>query len=311
MPVGRPSTLPQSSPVFQPIALAAPAKLNLYLHVTGKRTDGYHLLDALVAFADIGDRITIAPADAFRFTVDGPFAEGLDGGTEDNLVVRALRGLAEAAGRRPDLSVNLTKNLPVASGIGGGSSDAAACLRGVARLWGLDPADPVVTGIATGLGSDVPICVAGRTAFMGGIGTEIDPAPALPRTGLVLVNPRIPLPTPKVYRARTGSFSPAMRFAEAPDDARELARLLADRTNDLAEAAIRIVPEIDLILAALRDLPECLLPRMSGSGATCFGLFDGPAEAARAASVLAERHPEWWIASGRLVDGVDSLDAAA
>ncbi|MDB5397746.1 MAG: ispE [Rhodospirillales bacterium] len=292
-----------------PLILAAPAKLNLYLHVTGKRADGYHLLDSLAAFIDVHDTLTLTPSSAIAFTTDGLFANGF--GDEDpstNLVVRAARGLAEATGRAADVALHLTKNLPVASGIGGGSADAAACLCGLARLWGLDPGDPAVLGVAAGLGADVPVCVHGRAAYMGGIGTEIAAAPELPPAGLVLVNPGIGLSTPSVYRARRGDFSPAGRFDAPPADAAGLAALLAERGNDLTDAAVSLVPEIAAVLNAIGADERCLLARMSGSGATCFGIFTDVDEAAAAAALLKRDHPGWWVAPGRLLSDAHTLD---
>jgi 4-diphosphocytidyl-2-C-methyl-D-erythritol kinase len=292
------------------LTLAAPAKVNLYLHITGKRPDGYHLLDSLAAFVDIHDTLTVTPSSSLAFTADGPFAPAF--GDEDpstNLVVRAARGLAQATGHSADVTLHLTKSLPVASGIGGGSADAAACLRGLARLWGIDPADPAVLDVAAGLGADIPVCVHGRAAYMGGIGTEMAPAPALPPAGLVLVNPGIGLSTPSVYRARTGDFSRSGRFDTAPVDVAGLAATLAERGNDLTDAAISIVPEIGIVLKAIAADRNCLLARMSGSGATCFGLFADISAATAAAAALKHDHPGWWVAPGQLLADTNSLDA--
>jgi 4-diphosphocytidyl-2-C-methyl-D-erythritol kinase len=289
--------------------LAAPAKLNLYLHVTGKRADGYHLLDSLVAFTDVYDTLTLAPAPALAFTADGPFANGF--GDEDpatNLVVRAALALAEETGNTVEVAFRLTKNLPVASGIGGGSADAAACLRGLARLWGIEPVAPVVLDVAAKLGSDVPVCVVGQSTFFGGIGTELAPAPKLPEAGLLLVNPGIGLSTPSVYRARQGGFTPAMRFGTAPANADALVSLLADRRNDLTDAAVSLVPEIDAVIRAIGDLAGCKLARMSGSGASCFGIFENTAAARRAGETLKQAHHGWWVAPGRLLADANSLD---
>jgi 4-diphosphocytidyl-2-C-methyl-D-erythritol kinase len=290
------------------LRLAAPAKLNLYLHVTGRRADGYHLLDGLVAFADIADELTITPATALSFAVDGPFADGLGDGPS-NLVVRAARSMAELFGRRADFAFALTKNLPVASGIGGGSADAAACIRGIAELWGMDPNQHEILRMAERLGSDLPVCVRGTATFIGGTGADLDQAPELPPAGLVLVNPRIPLPTPSVYRARTGPFTPPMRFSVTPADAASLAALLETRRNDLTGAAIGLVPSIGTVLAVLTALPGCLLARMSGSGATCFALFADRETAAGAAMAIREQHQDWWVAAGRLVTDSATLDA--
>ena len=200
------------------IAEPAPAKVNLYLHVLGRRADGYHLLDSLVVFADEGDRIEVAPADDLRLTVSGPFAADVPAGA-DNLVLRAARALAAAAHRPPAAAIRLEKRLPVASGVGGGSADAAAVLRALVRLWDIAITDDALAGLALSLGADVPMCLHGWPMFVGGIGEEIEPAPPLPGCGLVLVNPRVLLPTPQVFKARTGDFSALARFQEPPADA--------------------------------------------------------------------------------------------
>ena len=295
---------------FSAVTLAAPAKLNLYLHVTGKRADGYHLLDSLVAFTDIYDTLTLTPAPSLAFTADGPFAGGF--GDEDpttNLVVRAARGLGAVVGRDVQIAFHLTKNLPVASGIGGGSADAAAALRGLARLWDIDPLSPVVLGVAAKLGADVPACVAGRACFMGGIGTELSPAPVLPEVGLLLVNPGVGLSTPSVYKARQGGFTPAMRFDASPADADALVGLLGERRNDLTDPAVSLLPVIGSVLDAIGGLAECKLSRMSGSGATCFGIFADVAAAERAGKALRASYPGWWVAAGRLLADTYSPDA--
>ena len=295
---------------FTTVTLAAPAKLNLYLHVTGKRAaDGYHLLDSLVAFTDIYDTLTLSTASELRFTADGPFTAGF--GDEDpatNLVVRAARGLGEALGRDVPVAFHLTKNLPVASGIGGGSADAAAALRGLARLWGIDPLSPAVLAVAAGLGADIPACVAGRACYMGGIGTELAPAPDLPQAGLLLVNPGLGLSTPSVYKARQGAFTPAARFDAPPADADALVALLAERGNDLTSPAVSLLPVIGDVLGAVAGLGGCKLARMSGSGATCFGVFADVAAARRAGEVLKQSQPGWWVAAGRLLADANTLD---
>jgi 4-diphosphocytidyl-2-C-methyl-D-erythritol kinase len=276
------------------IRVAAPAKLNLYLHVVGRREDGYHLLDSLVAFAADGDAVTVRPAPSLTLTIEGPFADGLSDGA-DNLVHRAASGLAAALGRAPGVAVTLTKNLPVASGIGGGSADAAACLRALCALWDVAANDARVEQVAAGLGADVPVCLRGEAAYLVGIGHDTEPAPALPAAGLLLVNPRVPLPTPPVFRARTAPFSAAARLERAPRDAADLGALLAARRNDLAAPAMSIVPVISDILTALGATEGVRLARMSGSGATCFALYDDLAAATHAAALLARSHPGWWF----------------
>jgi 4-diphosphocytidyl-2-C-methyl-D-erythritol kinase len=218
-----------------------------------------------------------------------------------NLAWRAAEALAEALGRPLDTAIALTKSLPVAAGVGGGSADAAAVLRALARLWGLDAADPRLARIAGRLGADLPVCLAGRPSFVGGIGEQLDPAPTVAGTPLVLVNPNEPLATPAVFKARTGGFSEPTRFADPPAGPADLARLLAGRRNDLTEPARRLCPAVDAVLAALAESRGCLLARMSGSGATCFGLYETPSNAAAAASALAEARPGWWVAAGELL----------
>jgi 4-diphosphocytidyl-2-C-methyl-D-erythritol kinase len=291
------------------LRLAAPAKLNLYLHVIGRRPDGYHLLDSLVAFADIQDTLTISSAPRLTFSADGPFAGGL-GNSDSNLVVRAARLLADATGNDASIALHLTKRLPVASGIGGGSADAAACLRGLAELWGIDPNGAEVRRVAASLGADIPACVDGRVGFMGGIGTDMADAPGLPPAWVVLVNPGISLPTPDVYRARSGVFSQPMRFGEAPSDTADLALLLSFRRNDLTKAAIELAPAIRGVLDAIGLTANCLLARMSGSGATCFGLFAAETDARDAGTALAHANSGWWVAVGALVNDTRSLASA-
>ncbi|MCX7354084.1 MAG: 4-(cytidine 5'-diphospho)-2-C-methyl-D-erythritol kinase [Alphaproteobacteria bacterium] len=287
---------------------AAPAKLNLYLHVTGKREDGYHLLDSLAVFAGSHDTVAVAPAGELTLVVDGPFAPALHAAMEgDNIMLRAARALAEAAQVPPHAAITLTKNLPVAAGIGGGSADAAATLGLLARLWGTSLGEDAMDALALSLGADVPVCRFGRAAFMGGIGEKLDAAPALPPAALVLVNPNTPLATKDVFRARDQPFSQAGRFAAAPADAVALAALLRERKNDLEAPAIRLMPVVGDALAALARQKGCLLSRMSGSGATCFGLFADDGEAAEAAVEIKRAQPGWWTDASRLVTDTRTL----
>jgi 4-diphosphocytidyl-2-C-methyl-D-erythritol kinase len=297
--------------VAEPAALArfAPAKVNLTLRVIGRRTDGYHLLDSLVVFAGVGDRLTVRPAPALSLTVTGPFGAGLSG-EDDNLVLRAARRLAAAAGIEPHGALTLEKNLPVASGIGGGSADAAAALRLLAGFWGVAPRlDGTALGLlALGLGADVPVCLAGLPARMGGIGERLLPVPALPSLGMVLVNPGVGCPTAAIFRVRAEAgmgFSPEDAVPEGDwRTARSLAAALATSGNDLEAPALTVAPAIGAVLAAIRAQPGCLLARMSGSGATCFGLFPDAPSAARAASLL--MGDGWWSWGGGLYDPAPS-----
>ncbi|MFT4150731.1 MAG: 4-(cytidine 5'-diphospho)-2-C-methyl-D-erythritol kinase [Paracoccaceae bacterium] len=274
-----------------PIEELARAKVNLALHVTGRRADGYHALDSLVVFAGIGDRLTAAPARDLTLRIDGPQAAGLS--AADNLVMRAA--LLLSAGRGADL--HLEKVLPVASGIGGGSADAAAALRLLSRLWGvpLPPAQKVLA-----LGADVPVCLQGRAVRMQGVGEVLTPLPPLPAAWLVLVNPGKALPTPAVFAALDRRENPALPPIPPLPDARALATWLATCRNDLEAPAESLCPDIGRVRAALADQPGCLIARMSGSGATCFGLFADYDAAANAVAALGRDHPGWWTAEAPL-----------
>jgi 4-diphosphocytidyl-2-C-methyl-D-erythritol kinase len=276
----------------------APAKVNLSLLVTGRRPDGYHLLDSLVAFGPAADIVHGAVAPGLSLRLEGPFAAGLRA-EPDNLVLRAARALANWAGRPAGAALVLEKHLPVASGIGGGSADAAAALRLLCRLWEVDPGERALADIALGLGADVPVCLASRPARMTGIGEVLSPLPTLPMCGVLLANPGIAVATADVFRARVGPFSPAMTGILAWPDAAALAATLAGSGNDLEAPAMAVSPAIGPVLAALRALPGCLLARMSGSGATCFALFATPAEAGQGAILLP---PEWWRSAGALYE---------
>jgi len=266
--------------------------------VTGKRDDGYHLLDSLAVFAGAADRISFMPSDTFAFSVTGPFAAAL-AAEPDNLVSRAARMLAEISGGPLTGSLTVDKHLPVASGIGGGSADAAAALRLLCRVWRLRLADQEVAGIASRLGADVPVCVRNRPMRMGGVGEELTPAPWLPPCGLVLVNPGVPLATASVFRARApGNDSPRAVLPDRWDTAEDMAASLRLLTNDLEAPAISLVPAIRDVLHAIEGTRNCLLARMSGSGATCFGLYANIRDAEAATRELAR--PGWWSWGGPL-----------
>lgn len=270
------------------------AKVNLYLHVVGRRPDGYHLLDSLAVFPAVGDLIMASDADDLSLAIDGPFAATLTG-EADNLVLRAARALADARDVPGGAALRLIKRLPVASGIGGGSADAAAALRLLARLWRVEPAD---VALATPLGADVPVCLDPRATRMGGIGEQLAAAPGLPNCGMVLINPGVAVSTPAIFRARAPGFSPLAELPAAWTGFSDLVAGLATLGNDLEAAARQLCPVIDDVLAALRQHPDCALARMSGSGATCYGLFATPAAAASAAAGLARSG--WWCWGGAM-----------
>ena len=289
------------------VRVAAPAKVNLYLHVVGRRDDGYHLLDSLVAFAGIGDTIEVRRKQGFSLRIEGPFASSVPTG-DDNLVLRAARALADATDVDLGAAIRLVKRLPPASGIGGGSADAAATLRALMRLWDTRIEERTLSALALRLGADVPVCLAGRAAFVGGIGDELAPPPPLPATSIVLANPGVPVPTPDVFRRRAGPYSQVARFSETPRDATELARLLKARGNDLERPARAICPAIGDVLEALARQPGALIARMTGSGATCFALFGLPGAATEAAFALGRAHPGWWVKAGSLESDATRLE---
>ena len=272
--------------------IEAPAKINLYLHVLGRRDDGYHLLDSLIAFAAVHDVVTVRHAEVLSLSIDGPFAGGLPDG-DNNLVLRAARSLA------PDETtgavITLTKNLPVAAGIGGGSADAAAALLALAALWRIDDTAAELARIGIGLGADVPACLNGSPLYVGGIGEEIEPAPELPPMGVLLVNPMVPLSTEAVFSKFGDGFTRAARLGGPWTDAPDFAAELASRRNDLTGPAGAVEPAIASVLSALDEHDTCLLARLSGSGPTCFGLFGNEAEAIRAGEKIAASHTGWWV----------------
>jgi 4-diphosphocytidyl-2-C-methyl-D-erythritol kinase len=291
------SRAPDPTPNTAALTETAPAKINLYLHVVGRRPDGYHLLDSLVVFATTGDRLTFTPAPDLSLSIIGPFAAGLDP-SPDNLVLRAAHALATEAKIAPSGRIVLEKYLPVASGIGGGSADAAATLRLLCRQWRVTLTSDQLHRIALSLGADVPVCLLGRPARMSGIGEHLRPAPQIPEVGIVLVNPGIGVATPAVFRARIGDFSTPAALPEIWPNAAALAATLKSTHNDLEAPAQHLAPVICDVLRAIAADPDCLLARMSGSGATCFGLF--PSAAAAEAAVPGLRRSGWWVSGGAI-----------
>ncbi len=275
------------------------AKVNLTLHITGRRADGYHELESLVAFAGVGDTLEFTPAADLTLSITGPFAPAIaatGSADEDNLVLRAARSLRGRLGIADGAHIRLDKHLPVAAGIGGGSADAAATLLGLVEFWGAGDA-ALLSEVGLGLGADVPVCLAGGPSYVSGIGERIAPVPDLPPVWLVLANPGRALATGAVFAAREGNFSPPQPWTEPIAEATDLAARLAMYRNDLEPAARCLTPEIDDVLAVLQATDGCLLARMSGSGATCFGLYADPASARAAAAMIGEQRSTWWVAA--------------
>jgi 4-diphosphocytidyl-2-C-methyl-D-erythritol kinase len=275
----------------------ARAKVNLWLKVVGRRPDGYHLLDSLVAFADLADSLEASPSDRLSLAVDGPGEAALSKET-DNLVLKAAHLLADRAGTAPRAALRLTKRIPVAAGLGGGSADAAATLQALVALWRVALPVEELFDLAGRLGADVPMCLAGRAALVSGIGERLAPAPPLPACGLLLVNPAVALPTADVFAARRGDFSRAEPLVRPWFDLASLVEALAARGNDLTVAATALCPPIADVLAFLRKSAAVRYAAMSGSGATCFALYDTPGAAER---IAANVPAVWWRHAGTLV----------
>ena len=279
----------------------APAKVNLALHVTGRRSDGYHLLDSVVVFLAMGDRLHARPAEHVTLAVTGPQGSGVP--VDGNLVLEAAAALAVAAGKPcPGATLTLDKHIPAAAGLGGGSSDAAAALRALNRLWGVGLDTAGLMRLGETIGADVPVCVSPAAARMTGIGERVLPLPALPQVHVMLVNPGCSLATAAVFAGLTEPDNPGL--PDLPGQWRGVSHLvdyLAACRNDLAAPAIAAAPAIQEVLTALAAEPRCLLARMSGSGATCFGLFATAEDAANASATVARSHPGWWVAAARML----------
>jgi 4-diphosphocytidyl-2-C-methyl-D-erythritol kinase len=269
------------------VRVFAPAKINLFLHVGDKRADGFHPLESLAIFVDVGDTLTLERSDDLSLSIEGPFGKGL-AGDSDNLVLKAARALNATA------RVTLTKNLPVASGIGGGSADAAATLRGLNELYGLNRTD--LESIAATLGSDVPVCVASEAAWMEGRGEILSPA-TVPPLSMVLVNPGVGVSTAEVFRTLKDRSGLGMRL-EATGN---FLSFLRETSNDLEVPARALQPVIGDVLDALVASKNVELARMSGSGATCFGIFKDDASAEDAAKHLSGAYPTWWVRATKVL----------
>lgn len=270
----------------------APAKLNLTLHVTGRRSDGYHVLDSLVVFADVGDQITAESDSNLWLDVSGPMAQGVPSDAR-NLMLKAaaLMPLGQGA------ALSLTKNLPAASGIGGGSSDAAATLRALSQLWNV----PLPTSeMLLKLGADLPVCMTPLPQRMSGIGEKLSLVPNVPELSILLVNPKIEVPTPAVFKAMTNRDNPGMtRALPAWSSQSEFVNWLSDQRNDMQTAACALASEISTCLTALEAVEGCQLARMSGSGATCIGVFVTANAANSAEQALKSIYPNWWVTAAK------------
>jgi len=276
--------------------LQAPAKITLYMHVIDQRSDGFHTIDGLIAFAGIADTLTFKPLKDFRLRVGGPFASQL-GTTDCNLVTRAVRLFANKAGVKPRGEIFLKKNLPVAAGLGGGSSDAATALRGVGQLWDISPETVLSVEDLVSLGADLPICFYGKSATVGGIGEIIESNSSLPSSWLLLANPGVTIATKDVFERLTPPYNRNQHAYKIDERSNiiDLANALRQTSNDLTAAACFIAPAIRVVLQSLDEMEDCLLARMCGSGATCFGLFQSENAARASEQMLKSKYPTWWV----------------
>ncbi len=282
---GRQARAPRNVEVF------APAKINLTLHVVGQRSDGYHLLDSLVAFATVGDQLRARLGDGFSLEMQGPEAATVPKDVS-NLILQA----ANLFDQLPGASFHLVKNLPVSSGIGGGSADAAATYRALSVVAGEAGVQIPASETLLKLGADVPMCLTSAAARVGGIGERITPMESLPALPALLVNPRLEISTPTVFKAMTARQNmPMPQNLPTFRDAGDLATWLRGQRNDLEPAASQLVPTIGIVKIAISTQPDCLLSRMSGSGATCFGLFPTISAAQNAAAAISRSYPDWWV----------------
>lgn len=277
------------------ITASAAAKVNLTLHITGRRDDGFHILESLISFTEITDKLTFRPAKDIQLNVSGPEAAGIQT-NERNLVVRAARLIQAHTETTQGAHISLEKNIPVAAGLGGGSADAAATMTGCMELWNKTDSPNISDDVlAAQLGADVPVCRFGKPAKVGGIGETISPAWGWPPTWLVLVNPRVPLSTADVFNAYNGRFRTSKAETFSHGTFSDFTAFLSSQGNDLTDAACAAAPIVDEVLRELADLPHCALARMSGSGPTCFGMFETQDAADRAAAKLLQKRQTWWI----------------
>lgn len=283
-------------------SIAAPAKLNLCLHITGRRADGYHLLESLVVCTELADTIDIAPASTLTLSIQGEFAEFLQDFTDHNLVIKAASLLRLQSGCNAGAAITLTKRIPVGAGLGGGSSDAASCLLALNQFWNLRCDPGMLHRIAVQLGSDVPACMARSAVWMRGIGELVTPVVLAFPMWVVLVNPGSPLPTKDVYHGFKSAFTTPRNMPTSFSTIQDLLALLGTTKNALEPSAIQQVPAIQHVLASIQETPRCLFARMTGSGATCFGLYANQSDAATARRMLQQRYPEWWCVDTGIKD---------
>ena len=278
-----------NSPIIKKFA---PAKVNLFLHVTGKRDDGYHTLESLIGFADFGDRITIQPSDQFSFTIadsDFPLRD------KDNSIIKAVNLLSDKLGKPADLSITLEKNIPIGAGLGGGSSDAATTIHGLLKFWQETLPQDEIDEILLKIGADTSACYSLEPAYIKGIGEIIKPIHSLPQLPAILVYPNKFCSTADVFQSHEGVFSQEAEYPNDFADKKTLYEFLENQKNDLTDAAIQKIPDIQNILEVIKQQKGCSISRLTGSGSTCFGLFDTIEQSTKAAEQIQKEKPHWWV----------------
>ncbi|MAZ02922.1 MAG: 4-(cytidine 5'-diphospho)-2-C-methyl-D-erythritol kinase [Sneathiella sp.] len=272
----------------------ARAKINLYLHVTGRRSDGYHLLDSLVVFADYGDKLTVESDSSLSLEISGPFSAGIPA-TDDNLILKAARLLQENTAEKKGAKIRVVKNLPIAAGIGGGSADAALALQLLDKLWETGLFDRQLADLGLSLGADVPVCLYGKPTIMTGVGEQLSSGLIIPKIHIILVNCNISVSTADVFRHLEISNAPKSGLNVKEGNEADLISALQRTGNDLQAPAFQIAPQIESVIDEIAGETGCQLARMSGSGATVFGLFETAKAARNAAESIQSRHPDWWV----------------
>ena len=284
----------------------APAKVNLFLHITGRDERGYHELDSLIAFVDVGDEIAIRRGDGFTFEITGPFAHAFNDSDKStspnstNLIIRAVWALSQLVNKTPHFEITLKKNLPLGAGLGGGSSDAAAVIWELLRYWGIPAHALDLQPLLLSLGADVPVCFECSTSHLQSIGDQFDRYENMPELHVVLIHPGKPCNTGEVFSHFDGNFSTPITMPERMHDTDEAITFLSGTHNALNYAARSLVPDIENVINALKSEDGCLLSRMSGSGSSCFGIFENIESAQEAERNIMIANPDWWVKSGHL-----------
>lgn len=300
--------MPQKLPTLKKHTVFAAAKINLFLHIHKRLSNGYHELSSLVTFVDIGDVVTVEEADSFSFHVTGTFSKHFNDKDinpfldSENLVVKAARALSQVTDMPLNVKVTLEKNLPIAAGLGGGSSDAAAAIWGLQELWGVERNAEYLPPLLKKLGADVPVCYSCRPSMVTGIGEHLAPAPDMPEIPIVLVNPMLPCSTEEIFLRFDAEKNQKIEHDQNYHfgTLHDIVKTLKNSENDLYIPAKHVVPEIANIIHALDSRKECLFARMSGSGASCFGLFETYEQAEKASAEIKHDNPDWWVKTGWL-----------